>query len=572
MKPSLILAAGALALLAAPFKLAAKLGSFIVAPGNYGYAGVSYPEISGSTKAQILGVSPEGEETKWEMDIIQASQQNSPFADNMTGPPGSGKPLISKGLTKTVAGQSIVISTVESFGAPGVQGAADRVGQEEQVKPGDFLLKTSIWWCGAGITNTGLTQTVIGQTWSPLAKQLIARNLARKQNNDALFSLRNSAYSSTTPLPNVVFPNGKSIDSLGTADTYSSGLIVSAAGRLKDIGAVPMNVRPNPDSATSMPPPIQKYMQFTTDANARPIFTDSAYLEGLMLAQERGDKNPLFTGEYQMWQNNIIYPWVNVIHGGYGPIGSAIQPEALVGIAIVAKGTSTSLSAGIQGGGTAAGAAATPYRNYFEAFSRFTYTPINGVTSSFTPRVSVGYFIVIANGGADAGKVSFFSYTTNTPAVASTSANIITGLVRLGSTTAGDYATTVGNVTWGTAPWTTTANGAGFLGLSEGVIPEGSHIYETNSYGVPIAYGFGLGEMALVCGYGMVPVPGSGGSSFKTAAMRTVYEAPHSQAFAEGLQVAWGCSAFTRPDGLAQNYVLECFARQLSGIPSITPP
>lgn len=565
-----ILIASALAAVASPFSLVlagiAAVGALVINPFNFGYAGAAYPAIGGSTKTQILTNSPEGEETKWEQSVIQASAQNSPFADNMTGPMGSGKPVTSMGLTKTVAGQSIVISTVDSFGAPGVQGNGVRVGLEEQIKPGDFLLKTSLWWCGAGIDNTGLTQTIIGQSWSPLSKQLIARNLARKQSNDAMYALRNGSFSGVNPLPNVVYPNGKTIDTLGTSDTYSTSLIVAGSGRLKDNGAIPMNVRPNPDVSTSMPPPIQKYMQFTTDANARPIMTESAYLEGIMQAQNRGDSNPLFTGEYQTWNNNIIYPWVTVIHGGYGPVGAPIQPEALLGTAIAVGG---SVLTTMDGGGSNVAAAALPFRDYFEAFSRFTYTPINGVTSQLTPRATYGYIAVVHASGADVGKVSLFRYTTNTASVGITTANQLSGLKRLGSASTNDSLTTIGDMTWNSGPWLVAGDNGGYLGVSEAIIPVGSKIYEVNSKGVPIAYGFGLGEMALVCGYGMVPVPASNGASFKTAAMRTEYMAPHGQAFAEGIQVAYGVAPFLRPDGLGQNFVTEIFARKIPGMPII---
>lgn len=544
MKTSLAFKALRFAVLALTFGLINPFNGFLV-----GMA--AYPSISGSTKSQIITASPEGEEIIWEHEVIQAAAQQSPFADNMTGGMGSGKPIVIKNNTKIVAGQSIVISTVDSLGAPITQGNGVRVGNEEQVKPGDFLLKTSLGWIGAGIDNTGLTQTIIGQDWDNLSKQLISRRLAKQQSDDALTCLKHSAVSSNT-----VYPVGKTIDTLSSSDKYSTALIVRSNGSLKDIGATPINARPNPDNPSAMPPPINRYMQFLTDAGARPIKLDSNYLQGMQLAKDRGDKNNLFTGDYSDWDNNIIYPWVNIRHGGYGPIGSALQPEALLGTSIVAKGTSTTVGT-LDGGGSAANAAITPLRNYFENFSRFTYTPINGVTTSYTPRSTYGYCAVI---DATTGAWSFFRYTGNT-------GNTLTGVKRLGSSATGDYLTTLGDVTWGTAPYLTTADGNGFQGVSEGVIASGSLIYETNSKGVPLCFGLGLGEMALVAGYGKVPI--NGGASFKTMANRTMYQAPHGQAVANGLEVAWGCAAFKRPDGVTPNYVLEVFAREVAGFPNI---
>ena len=274
----------------------------IINPFNGALTGMAaYPAIAGSTKSQIIGVSPEGEEIIWEHEVIQSAAQQSPFADNMTGGVGSGKPIVIKNNTKVVAGQSIVISTVDSLGAPLVQGNAVRVGQEEQVKPGDFLLKTSLGWIGAGIDNTGLTQTIVGQDWDNLSKQLIARRLAKQQSDDALTALKHGA-----TVNNTVYPVGKTIDTLSSSDKYTTSLIVRSSGALKDLGAAPMNARLNPDSPSAKPPAIPRYMQFLTDAGARPIKNDSNYLLGMQLAKDRGDGNNLFTGDYSDWDGNII--------------------------------------------------------------------------------------------------------------------------------------------------------------------------------------------------------------------------------------------------------------------------
>jgi hypothetical protein len=179
----------------------------------------SYPTIAGSTYSQ-LSTSGQAfptaygtaEEIIWEQEIVQSAFQQSPFSDNMVGRVGSGKPIIEHTNTKVVGGQTIVISTVDSLGAPVIVGNATRVGNEEQVKPGDFMLQTSIGFISAGIDNTGLTQTIIGKSWNRLTQTLLARRLAKQQNDDRLTSLRNSA----TPA-NTVFCNGKTLDTLSSS-------------------------------------------------------------------------------------------------------------------------------------------------------------------------------------------------------------------------------------------------------------------------------------------------------------------------------------------------------------------
>ncbi len=163
------------------------------------------------------------------------------------------------------------------------------------------------------------------------------------------------------------------------------------------------------------------------------------------------------------------------------------------------------------------------------------------------------YFAII---DSVTGKVSFFSFTGNT-------GPLLTGLTRLGSATTGDYSTIVGSVTWNSGAWTIAADGMGFQGITEGAINSGSLIIETNAKGVPIFRGLGLGEMALVAGYGKLP-------NGKSMASRTNYIAPHGAAFANGIEVSYGAAAFKRPDTLTPNYVLYVGARSQYGMPVVS--
>lgn len=559
-----------------PLSMAASivtLGLALLVYPTGGMTGV-FPTPGGSSVSQIVGVAgADAQQVLWELEIIQSAFQQSPFSDNMVGKMGSGKPIIEHTSTKTVAGQAIVINTVDSLGAPMIQGNAVRVSTSgnptgEQIKPGDFRLSTSIGFFNAEIDNTGLTQTIVGGQWSKLTQTLLARRLAKQQNDDRTVCLRNSATSVNTK-----YPNGKTLDTLSSTDSFSPSVIKGSSSLAKDLGTIPMNINPNPDKPGSMtPPPIHRFLQFLTDVGARPIKGDPEYLQGLSYAGDRGKDNPIFTGEYQEWDNNIVYPWVNVRHGGYGSVGSALQPEALLGVAIVAKSTSTTVGT-LTGGGNSTAAAVVPLRNYFEFFTLFPYVPISGtfgtagpgssggaVPLTWNPRgTTVGYIGAIDKA---TGLVSVFSYTANT-------GNTLTGVQRLGSTATGDYVTTLtgSSIAWNTGAFTTAADGNGYLGVSEGVLTSGSLMFELNAKGVPLCYGFCLGEMALVEGYARVPV--NGGESFKPMINRVDYAYPYGQAFGRGIEVAWGVSCFQRPDGLTPNYVFSAFSREQSGWPQI---
>lgn len=532
----------------------------LIRPFTFAWIGTAYPAIAGSTKAGLITIGgADVQESLWTMKVLQVAAQTSPFADNMTGPPGSGKPIVINTDTSKVRGTQVVFNTVDNLGAPIVQGNGVRVGQEEGLRPGDFRLTVDIGWIGIGLDNTALTQTVPGNNYDELSQVLTARRLAKQQTDDVLQDLKAEANATNT-----YYANRKSINTLKSADTFQTSLLVGGGGLLRDLGAAPMNARPLNPKATEMPPPINKYLFFGTDVGMRPIKTESNYVQAAQFAIERGEQNNLFSGDYLNWDNMVMYPWVNIRHGGYGSIGSAMQPEALLGTALggrtVASGVLPAGSGILNGGGSTAAATVTPLRNYFEFWSLFAYTPINGVTRTINFQgSSIAYGCII---DSTTGKVSFFSYTGNT-------GNTLTGVVVAGSTSVGNYSVSaIGGVTWNVAPWTTAGDGASFLGINDGAVAAGSLMLECNSVGTPLCFALGMGEMAAVCGYGNVPT--NGGRTLVPRARRTNYNAPHDQAFADGLQVCWGTAAFKRPDGVTPNFALMVFSRQQTGMPVIT--
>lgn len=518
--------------------------------------GMAQASINAQTKANIITLAAEGEEVLWEHKVIQMAAQMSPFADNMTGQLGSGKPFIQRNDTTKVIGTKITIPTVERTGNRGVQGAGERVGNEDRLRPGDFQLTVDLWWYGLGISNTGKAQTIIGDGWDDLAMNEAAERLDKKLSDDKMMVLRAAAGTE-----NIVYPNGKALDTLLSSDTFSTSLVISGTGQLRDIGARPMNMRKVTAKGAVPLPPVPGFMVFVTDTGARPIKQDSLYAQAVQLAQERGADNNFFTGQYLEIDGSYLYPWQNIRHGGYGSIGSALQPEAKLGTPVVAYATLTtfpggagsSTAGGLDGGGSTAAAALTDV-DWFEFFRLFAYTPTNGITQ--TVGTGTRYFSII---NATNGKVSFFSFTGN-------SGRQLTGLYRLGAATTGDYKTAIGDVTYNAGAWTLAASG-GYAGLDVGLIPAGSLILECNSKGVALSEAFGLGEMAAVCGFGRIPLPQGG---FKTMANRTEWVEPHNRAFARGIEICHGTRAFLRPDGVAPNFTNLIFARQHPQMPVVT--
>lgn len=527
----------------------------------------AYPGANAQTLAQMLAANADAQQVWYEKTLIAEAEQTSPFNDNMIGSIGSGKPFVNHPDASVVAGQQIVIPVYTSLGGPGIYGGNVIVGNEEQLNQNSFRLTIGLYTQNpVSMTAQAWAESIPGEKWPMIARTLLKNRLGKKLSDDKMMTLITSAGANF----NIVYPNNRSsVDQLLTADRFQTSLIVSAAGRAKDIGAIPCNMRKPAETMGGVDaPPILRYIVFSTEANNRAIWNDQDYLDGVQWAMERGNDNNLFTGDYAPWNGHVIYSWQNIQHDAYASIGSALQPEALLGSAILARTSSTVLpggltsgaTGGVLGGGTATAATwsfggQTP--QYFEFFDNYTWTFTNGLTG--TIRTGTRYFAIINGSGADVGKVSFFSFTTN-------NGNQLSGLKRLGSVAAVDYATTIGDVTWNSGAWTTAASGS-FAGVWDGLIPIGSKIYETNAKGVPLGVGFVLGEMAGVCGYGRLVDQKT--KAFKTMASFVEYDAPYGQSSGIGVQISHGTSAFKRVDTQTPNYVVFFEARDVSGMPAI---
>lgn len=545
-----LLAGITLATFFGPVGLAFAVALLVIGNFNGSLGTTAQPAINGTSVADVLSTSAEGQEVLYKKLVFEGVVQSSPVYDNMIGGIGSGKPWIDHTDTTKVAGSTIVIPTLAPMSASsGVQGGGVRVGMEQKIRPGDFTLTVGRKWWGVGMLNTARTETVIGQQWDSISPKLLGPIVSRACTYDMLGVLRGSATSD-----NIVYPNGKTLDTLGSADTFSTGLILKTATQMKRLGALAVMVTKGKNGK----PDIQRYIDFTTNDLATPIKSDPRMINSLNLAGVRGNENPLFTGEYIDWDGHIVYPWQTIISAAYDSIGCPLQPEAFLGTAIVSKGSSTSMPSGLDGGGSEAAVAATPYNNYFENFSLYPRVCINGLT--VTVGTGTRYFAI--QNKSD-GKIALFSFTTNTAAVADSGKNQLGGLTRLGSTITGDYNTTIGSMTWNSGAWLAAGDGDQFPGLTEGALDVGSLIVEVNAKGQPIGEGLMLGQMAGVCGWGRL-------TNGKTMGGKTSYESPHGQSFAEGYEIAFGSAAFKRADSKLPNFVRQVFARAIDGFPVIS--
>jgi len=525
----------ALTVLAVTQSIAAFFAVWLVNPLLSYQLGAAYNKVNVLTYANMVSMTAKAAEELWVKRILQGAQQANVFSDEMIGGPGSGKPFIQYDDLSKVDGNTINVPNVAWLGGPGSQGEADRSGNEEKLRIGSFPCKIGRQWFGIGITDVAQEETVVGSQWDNLSNKLLRARLGRKISEDMMMGLRAAAFTSGI---NLIRPNFKSSrDALKSADVMSTPTITKAGLVLSGLGGKPVGTIKNPAGGF-----VEQFLFFGTQFGFSPLNTETAYLQALQYAENRGNGNPIFRGNFVDWNGHGIYRWYVRDHDSYGPVGSVLIPRAFLGVAIPADNTAYA----ITGGGDSTGAALIPAPNYFEAFSNapWTYTNGNTIAADVT---TVRYLAIYNLTGASAGKIGIYSYQVN-------NGNQITMVNRLRAAASGAAVTTLGNITWNTAPWT-----AAFLTDSH---PAGSLIYEINSFGVPFCYTLGLGEMAGICGYGSL-------KGRNAQAARTEEQRNHGMDHGIGVEACFGSTPTQRTDGKFPNFVVIESAYPADGFPTV---
>jgi N4-gp56 family major capsid protein len=497
----------------------------------------SYTRINVLTEANMVAMDSKAQEELWIKRIIRGAEQANVFSDEMIGGPGSGKPFVQYDDLSKVDGNTIHVPTIASLGGPGAQGEGDRSGNEEKLRIGSFPCQIGRQWFGIGITDVAIEETVIGSQWDNLANKLLRMRLGRKISEDLKKNLITAATSAGI---NLIRPNFKaSREALKSADVVNTPVITRSGLLASGNGAKPVGTIRNPGGGM-----IEQFLFFGNQLALANLKSETAYLDAVKYAQQRGNGNPIFKGDFVDWDGHGIYRELIRDHDAFGPIGSVTIPRAFLGTAIAADNSAHD----ITGGGSATGAALVPAPAYFEAFSNAPWTYTNGTTVAAVTNVT-RYVAIYNLTGADAGKIGIYSYQVN-------DGNKLTMINRLRAAASGAAVTTLGNITWNAAPWVA----ATYLTDAH---PIGSLVIEINSFGVPFCYSFMLGEMAGICGYGSLK-----GRNAKAA--RTEEHRNHGMDHGIGVETVFGSAATQRTDGRYPNFVVVESAWSADGFPTVT--
>jgi hypothetical protein len=382
--------------------IAAFFAVWLVNPLLTQQLGVAYNKINVTTYANMVAQNAKAAEELWVKRILMGAEQANVFSDEMIGGPGSGKPFIQYDELTKVDGNTINVPTIAPLGGPGAQGEGDRSGNEEKLRIGGFPCKIGRQWYGIGITDVSQEETVIGSQFDNLSNKLLRTRLGRKISEDLMMTLRTAAIAGGV---NMVRPNFKaSRELLKTADVFNTPTITKGGLVLSGLGGKPVGTIKNDAGGF-----VEQFLFFGTQFGLAPLGSETAYLQALQYAENRGKGNPIFRGDFVDWNGHGIYRWYLRDHEAYGPVGSVIQPRAFLGTAIPADNTAYD----ILGGGDATGSTLVPAPNYFEAFSNapWVYTNGNAIAADVT---TVRYVLIYNLTGANAGKMGFYSYQVNT--------------------------------------------------------------------------------------------------------------------------------------------------------------
>lgn len=278
------------------------------------------------------------------------------------------------------------------------------------------------------------------------------------------------------PSSNVIRPNGKTLDQLGSADTLDWSAIVSMGTTLAPLGGKPANVRREDVNGN----PIRSNIVVATVPALGSLKVDPAYQTLLGNADNRGADNKIFKGGFRPVDGHVIAEYNPINHDGVGSVGSFQNPLAYLADP-VAAGTS---AIDITGGGADNIGNTYLQHDFFEYFGGYAYPFLENVEgTAFAPASVTRYFVVYNLTGTNAGKWGFYSYTTGN------NGNKITIAGRLAAAAAGVAVTSLGGVTWSAS-------------LNTDAHPTGSLIIQTNAKGVPIGSTIMLGAKAAYRGYG----------------------------------------------------------------------
>ena len=443
---------------------------------------MAYDTTASVTGTGLATLAPDAVRKLWQQGIDTFEQTHDFFAEMEGGPDALiwEKTDLSKGK-----GQKITFTVGSGFyDEPHIGESTFDTSSDFE----EFLLGTHdliVDWVRHGVRVSERSEELMGMRGEIISGFNTAQGewIGRLKSEQLFMMFRESL-----PSDNVVYAGRKTLNTLKSTDTLNWDEIISLGVQMKGKGGQPAKVGVQDNGQ-----PIFKNVVVATTPALYSLDLDPSYKS--LLAQTKVEKyaSLLFNGGYAAPKGHIITEYTPIDHDGEGPIGSPLNPQARLGVAI-APGTA---AIDVLGGGNATSAAKTK-KLYFKHFPNYGYKFIGntdataGGSTAATTDSNTRYFLILnpPNAATDPGKVGMYAYTTGN------NGNKITITGRLAATTdatLGIAQQTLGGVTWNTGVW---AN------RHTATHPIGALILPCNSLGQIYGDTLMLGKRAAYRGYG----------------------------------------------------------------------
>jgi len=499
---------------------------------------------------------PDAKQIEWVMKVIYRMRgRSNPFHGLIAGINGR-KPIKEVANFKACQGTDIVLTLDRPLGGPGVQGAASQnrlVGHEETPRPWSYRCKVGLLAHAISGEQVMETQTVFGSDYDVRKREQLTEWFKWRMATDIEMEMKVKSHARNTLYPN----NKSSVDQLGTGDYLNLGTITQGKELLNANQAQPFDISRSNSGAE-----ILSYLFMGSSKSFAGMTGSSTYQQLVANADERGDSNKLFRGGLIKWNGDYLYDWRVEDGTQIGPLAAPCAPIAYLAVALPA--TTTTAAQDILGGGSQNSAGTDTTNLFFQYFENSQYIGHEGEKRA-ADTTTVRYLAIKVITGADAGKIALFSYKVN-------NGNKIVMFERLGDGASGSIVTTLtgSSITWDSGAWTVAAGTNGFAGVTKGIIPAGSIIYQVNAKGTPYLEMYGLGQDALLAGYGNIAPNKAYGSGGGAPGQRLLKTDDYGRIYGLGYQQVWGVTCTRDANDMVNGYIKIVSAWQPSGFPDIT--
>lgn len=408
--------------------------------------------------------------------MLDITAANSNILAQLQGPMGSGKPFVVRTDLEKGAMDTINFNVGTSLGQAGRRGTQVALNYEEPLFHNSWNVQIDNLRVVVGWNEITRAIATSGKKWEEAYAELCGERIGQIEQEDMLMRCRQRSTSLNTLRPG----NKGSIDDLTYSDTLDTNVLGKGIALLSRRGAKPGMVAK--DNAGM---PLNKFFALGSDSMFQPLWQDPVFAAALLHADVDGPSAAYWTGKLPEWKGTALKRWYIVDNDTPGPIGSSIEPRAVLGDPV----TSGNGPLTIDGGGRTA----SSLGDAAVLFTPFTYFLGNnyafGESISFGTDSNTYYFVIVDP--AD-GKWNLYSYVQGG---VNSNGYSITCSARLASAT-NTSGSNIAQQTLGNWTWDSSVNKDAF--------PTGSLVIQVNANVVPIGDLFIFGKEAGAKCYGMM--------------------------------------------------------------------